>query len=165
MGEELCRRPLNRDSFAQIVAAAYYSFHSPKSSDAIPTRAKAVIARWIEYLPPRSYRTHSKYREEFDEFERDGDKFKHLYSDGEGKHRISYLDKLSFRLMPHEIAALRRCGDKMGLDTRSIALLTELGISRAFHPGSPCRRLNGIHGEEGAQQRAGCLQRGGVRDG
>ncbi|KAK0646803.1 hypothetical protein B0T16DRAFT_458688 [Cercophora newfieldiana] len=122
-GNELRCRPLNRDSFAQIVAAAYYSYRCPKSSGAVRDCARAIIASWIEYLPPRDYRTHSNYIKAFDEFEKDGGKFKHLYADDKGRNQISYLDHTTFRLMPHEIASLRRCGDAMGLDTTSLAPL------------------------------------------
>ncbi|KXJ87139.1 hypothetical protein Micbo1qcDRAFT_179387 [Microdochium bolleyi] len=123
-GTLLRRRPLNRDSFGQIVAAGYYAFHGPNSSEDVRSLAKGLIARWVEYLPLRGYRTHSNYIKDFDEFETDGDNFKHLFATAQGG-TISALGKDTFQLLAHELVALRRCADSMDIDTSAILPLFE----------------------------------------
>ncbi|WWD21827.1 hypothetical protein CI109_106315 [Kwoniella shandongensis] len=113
-------RPLNRDSFAQIVAAGYYSYHCPHSSEAVRDLARRLIGRWVRYLPPRGYRTHSNYITHFDEFDKKSGNFVNLFASADRKGTISALGKDTFQLAPHELCALRRCAISMGIDAAGI---------------------------------------------
>lgn len=116
-GNYVRQTPLNRDSFAQIVAACYYSFHCPRTTDEIRTTCRDIIAKWIGYLEMHKNSTHPNQRP--DEFDKDDDdKLTHLFANTT-RGPITYVGPETYVLAPHELASLRSCALSMGLEQES----------------------------------------------
>ncbi|PEK11721.1 hypothetical protein CN683_24600 [Bacillus toyonensis] len=105
--------PLSKDSFGAILAASYYSYSCPNTSQEVRKLARDLITKWTEYLTFFQWRTHSIYIE--GEFESDGEKYKNIYSDNNLTHQKSYKGIESFMLWPHEMYALQNVAAHLGI--------------------------------------------------
>jgi hypothetical protein len=113
-GNAFRRSPLTKDGFGAVLAACYYAYKCPHSSDAVRGTATSLIQKWIEYLVFSQWRTHSNYIA--GEFEQDGDYYKNIFSDSAGG-RVHFRGPESFMLLPHEIYALQNVGAALGQKT------------------------------------------------
>ena len=120
-GVRLRNRPMTKDGFNALVAAAYYAYDCPHSNDRVRSLARDLMSKWSQYLVLHQWRTHSNYLS--GEFETDGHKkYKHIFSAPEPdpdpeKRRVSHAGPESFTLLPHEVYALKNCGARLGLVT------------------------------------------------
>jgi hypothetical protein len=112
-------RPLSKDSFGQILAAAYYAYQCPNSSGMVREKARALIQKWTDYLVLNQWRLHSNYIPgEFESIPNpggDGDLCKNIF-DKDGK-QIDYVGLETFLLFPHEIYALQNVASRLGIPT------------------------------------------------
>ncbi|MGN4555544.1 hypothetical protein ACTFRD_25895 [Bacillus cereus group sp. MYBK249-1] len=116
--------PMTKDSFGAIVAASYYAYSCPNSSQEVRNLARDLITKWTEYLILFQWRTHSMYIE--GEFECEdsilgvldcNDKpYKYIYSDVNGTKK-TYKGIEAFMLLPHEIYALQNAAAQLGVPT------------------------------------------------
>ncbi|MEK4838582.1 hypothetical protein [Bacillus sp. FSL L8-0152] len=108
--------PLSKDSFGTIVAAAYYYYSCPNSSQEVRELAWDLITKWIEYLILFQWRTHSIYIEG-ESYEQDDDYYKNIFSDDKLINRKMYKGIESFMLWPHEMYALQNAAAHLGIPT------------------------------------------------
>ncbi|MFE4047386.1 hypothetical protein [Priestia sp. YIM B13490] len=116
-GQQLRASPLTKDSFGAIIAAAYYAYKCPNSNSEIRIKSRELINKWGEYLTRSQWRTHYNYIPgEFEYEVIDGEKkYKNIYSKDGG--RVMYKGPEAFRLMPHEIYAVKNVANLMGIPT------------------------------------------------
>ncbi|KAA0781905.1 hypothetical protein DN406_29860 [Bacillus sp. BB56-3] len=107
--------PMTKDSFGAIIAASYYSYSCPNSSQEVRQLARDLMTKWTEYLILFQWRTHSIYIE--NEFEKDEKKYKYIYSDNNLTNQKSYKGQGSFMLWPPEIYALQNVASHLGIAT------------------------------------------------
>jgi hypothetical protein len=138
-GTAFRKSPLTKDGFGAILAACYYAYKCPHSSDAVRSSSVALIQKWIEYLVFFQWRTHSTFIPgEFETIRRgdldsqatgkkaDEGVFRHIYSaptkdDGTplpvSQRLVMAKGPESFTLFPHEIYALQNVGTALGQPT------------------------------------------------
>ncbi|PEY17227.1 hypothetical protein CN331_17940, partial [Bacillus cereus] len=119
-GDDIKQRmsPLSKDSFGAIVAASYYCYSCPNSSQEVRQLARDLITKWTDYLILFQWRTHSIYIEgEFERSEQDDDYYKNIYSDDNLTNRKMYKGLESFMLWPHEMYALQNAAAHLGVPT------------------------------------------------
>ncbi|PEO28697.1 hypothetical protein, partial [Bacillus toyonensis] len=119
-GDDIKQRmsPLSKDSFGAIIAASYYCYSCPNSSQEVRKLARDLITKWTEYLILFQWRTHSIYIEgEFEPYEQDDDNYKNIFSDDKLIKRKTYKGLESFMLWPHEIYALQNAAAYLGIPT------------------------------------------------
>jgi hypothetical protein len=121
-GTRIRNSPLTKDSFGAIVAACYYAYTGPHSSDAVRTKARALMAKWIEYLVLHQWRLHSSTHPAYfeGEFECKDHEYVNIFSDAHRKPK-SCKDPDAFLLVPHEVYALKSAGAVLGLNTAHIS--------------------------------------------
>ena len=135
-GNKIRNSPLTKDSFGAIVAAAYYAYFCPHSSERVRGLARDLMRKWSEYLVLNQWRTHSTYIA--GEFEtvpkkkrdpvtgewKDSDDSAYKYIFGPPGNNEPLVERQvdakgpeSFLLLPHELYALRNVAAKLGIPT------------------------------------------------
>ncbi|ACA38706.1 hypothetical protein J2D69_02890 [Lysinibacillus sphaericus] len=110
--------PITKDSFGAIVAASYYSYSCPNSSQEVRKLARDLMTKWSEYLILFQWRTHSIYIDnEFEKDENDKKRYKNIFSDKNLEHLKTFKGPGSFMLLPHEIYALQNVAAHLGIAT------------------------------------------------
>lgn len=115
--------PLSKDSYGAMLAACYYAYHCPNSSNAVKNVAKNFMSELLKYLTLFQWKIYCEYPQSFNgEFEsitRDGSQVNANIYESNGVHR-PYVGIESFLLWPHEIYALKSVASSMGLVTNDI---------------------------------------------
>ncbi|KAJ5740823.1 hypothetical protein N7493_000695 [Penicillium malachiteum] len=94
-------RPLSKDSFAPIVAACYYSYTCPNSSEEVRSLAQTLLTKWVKYLSEHRWMLHTNWSgTELQEV---------IYSTETVEKENQKLTVDGFMLWPHELYALKDC--------------------------------------------------------
>jgi hypothetical protein len=114
-------RPMSKDAFGAIIAACYYAYNCPNSTENVRTQSQRLLNRWITYLVEHKWTIHTNWAK--DEFERT------TYGDVDLKNPIHHLGVEAFILLPHEIHALKNCAISLSVQHTIIFPPLDAGVA------------------------------------
>ncbi|EHK96074.1 hypothetical protein M7I_8231 [Glarea lozoyensis 74030] len=114
-------RPMSKDAFGPIVAACYYTYNCPNSSEGVRTQSQRVIKRWVTYLSEHSWTIHTNWAKiEF---------VKPTYSSSDRVNTNGKLGIEAFLLLPHELYALKLCAESLSVPHSIIIPFFDIAVA------------------------------------
>src|SRR5208337_5534268 len=110
------KTPMSKDAFGPVIAACYYAFKCPHSSDAVRAISVKLIQKWIELLIFSQWNLHPDVFAGEYEQDTSGKNYKNIFSDSHGG-QVKFKGPDTYILLPHEIYAIQSVGAALGQQT------------------------------------------------